>query len=234
MAVNFKFFFTTIYAIFSNPGPALGLVMKKKYWLPLLLFLIFILGLFFYLQFPIEMNQMTDSARISGQFSEEQISYLEGAPLFARLMTMVLKLLGLLFTLTMGAFFVYLFFGIAQTGGVFVNYFSLVTGASFIDILLPSILRIISYIVPMDVTGYFSLAFYIPGLDPSSYAALLFSNISLFSIWYAIAIAAGVANFSGKGYKQCLRISIYYFLFRILIQAAFTYILIKITTMPVM
>lgn len=229
MATKIITLFKDIIGIINSPGQVLGRLMREKNWVPVFILILAAAALFTYITFPIQIARLAESAEASGYLPEEQILYLQSNPSFTLLMTCALKMFGMFLGFVVAAFFVYLFFGIGGSEGYYVNFFSLVVNASIIDILIPEIIETVSILLNINLLIFFNAAIFLPTLKPEHFSHLLLTQVTLFSLWYMIALALGVAAFSKMNFKKCLFISILYFVFKSVIQASFAYLLFRIS-----
>ena len=184
MAVNFNRFFNDAVGVVKVRGNTLGKLMAEKKWVPVFLLLVTAVCLFTYITVPIQMAKMTENPQVTELLSEDQVAYFAGDSVFTRLMACVTAVFFMVLSLITGAFFVYLFFGIGGSGGVYANFFSLVVNASIIDILFPNLLNTFSLLM----NTHFFLMFTNPGLYfffffPGSFVYLILMRLVLFSIW---------------------------------------------------
>lgn len=234
MLDKFGRFGNDVVGIVTSPGATLGRSMKEKKWVPVFLLLVIAVCLFTYITIPVQMARMAENPQLVEMLSEEQMAFFVNDSMFARVMTCVTAIFFLVLSLIFAAFFVYLFFGIGGSEGVYANYFSLVVNASVIDVLLPGILGTISLLLNINFSIISNPGLFLFPIEPGSWSFLILSRMNVFAIWYLVAIAAGVSVFSKMSFKKSLVISVLYFLFKVLTGAAFAYLVIKIFKTPIM
>jgi len=235
MAANFNRFLSDVVGVVKVRGNTLGKLMTEKKWVPVFLLLVTAVCLFTYITVPMQIAKMTENPQVAEMLSEDQVAYFVNDSVFTRLMACVTAVFSLVLSLIIGAFFVYLFFGIGGAGGIYANYFSLVVNASIIDVLLPTILNAISLLFNTDLFSAIinpGLYFYPP--EPGSFAYLIIMRMDLFAAWYTLAIAVGVTLFSKMKIGKSLFISFLYYIFKIVVGAAFSYLFINTLRSPLM
>jgi hypothetical protein len=224
MLNKLRIFALDMLGVIRTPGTTLGKRMEEKRWLgPFLLLVIFVFILT-YLTYPIQMQKFSEAVKLTGYISEDQVSQYFNTSVFSRFMFSMFPAFLLSLNLVFGAFFIYLFYGIGGTEGIYVNYFSITAGASIIDILIPSLISIVSLL-----TGLQTSILEKPGLiflhgKTGSLLYLSISQLDIFAIWYIAAVALGIKVYSGISIKKSAAIGILYFLFKTVIQVAFGYI----------
>ena len=233
MTDNFNRFLRDAVGVLRFKGNPLGNLMKKKRWVPVFLLLVIAVCLYTYITAPMQLAKMAGDSPVTELLPEEQTAYFVNDSLFTRLMACITAAFSLTLSLIFGAFFVYLFFGIGGSKGVYANYFSLVVNASIIDVLLPTILNAISLLLNTDIFHLFiNPGLYLFPPAPGSFVYLLMMRMDLFAIWYTAAIAAGITLFSGMRFNKSMGISLLYFLFKLIVGTAFSYLLIKLAGAP--
>jgi hypothetical protein len=230
MPEKFKLSVNDIFGIIKTPGKTLGQVMKDVNWIPMFLLLILAVGIFSYIAFPAKMAKMIEDPHMAELMGQDRADYFVDTSPFARLMGSFITLFMLFLSIVFGAFFLYLFFGIGGSDGLYSNYFALVTHASLIDVFFPSLLSTISLLVGISLAPFGTPLLTIFSPTPNSFLALVFGSINVFAIWYHIVVAAGISVFSQLGFRKCILISFLYFFFKTSIGVASSYMLIKITS----
>lgn len=154
--------------------------------------------------------------------------FLKNNTILSRLMAGGMAAVGMFISISMGAFFVYLFFGIGGVDGTYSEFFSLVVNASVIDTLIPNVINTFFLLVWGSMAIFPNAALLVPGLEPNSFTFLALSRIEIFSIWYIVALSAGAAVFAGMKLRKTLFVGIIYFLFKAMIGVAFSYLAMQI------
>ena len=219
-----KQFIEDLKGIILTPGQTLGRLMKEKEWVPVFLLLVVLVALFTYMVFPTQMAKMAQNP----QFAEFMPEGGAQDSSFARVMGTFMSLFGLFLSVVFSAFFIWLFFGIGGSGGMYGNYFSLAVNASVIDILLTTLLGFLTLIIGINFSGIAAPFVLLFSPDPKSLAYIVLSRINIFAIWYLVAVAAGVSVFSKLSLKKCMIISGIYFIFKAGTAIAFSYLLSQI------
>lgn len=220
MGISTNFFLKDLKGIITKPGETLGKLMKEKKWVPTFLLILSSIFILTYISVPLQISKLSQYPQIP----EEYLGIYQNNPTLFKLMTAATAAFILFIKISVGAFFVYLFFGIGGSDGIYSNYFSLVVNTSIIDTLIPSIINMFSLLAGYSLLESINLAFLIPGLDPESLSYVALSHIELFSVWYIVAIAAGVAAFANMKFKKSLSIGILYFTFKASISIAFSHL----------
>lgn len=209
-------------------------MMDQKQWVGSFILILLVIGICSYITLPYEMAQSAeilrdskfadyleyDPADPSGPISSLRRAFLSSSTVFL-----------LAISLAVAAFFIYLFYGIGGAEGLYVNYFSLVVNASIIHTLLPGLLSALSMPLGLDIAATTNAAVFFPSLPGKSFLALLLSQLEFFSIWYIVVIAAGAAVFAKITFKKSLTIAVFYFCFRSLILALFSYLALQLSGM---
>jgi hypothetical protein len=216
--------------VFRSPGKTLGKRMEEKKWAPAFLLMFIAVLLFTYITYPIQMQRFSEHATLSGYISEDQVSHYFNTSALSRLMVSGFSGLMLFLSLVFGAFFVYLFYGIGGTDGIYANYFALVVNASLIDFLAPTILNFISLLTGANLNALTKPGLLFLTLKPGSIPFFIFERIDIFILFYVAAIAAGIGVFAKISFKRSLLISVLYFIFKTTIYVAFGYLWLRIFT----
>ena len=229
-----KSLYLDLKGIILTPGKTLGYLMEKKKWLAAFLLIFLLMSVFSYITLPAQMQQRAELIRNSelfDNFSDQQIASMSNCTGSKRLIGVFWSLFLLSLSLTIGAFFTYIFYGIGRAEGLYINYFTLVVNGSLIDIVIPLIIGSVSLILNLNLMNLVRLSTYLPSLAKTNFINLLASQIDLFSIWYIVAIAAGVSHFSKISFKKSLRIGFSYFILKSLVKIIFAYLSLKIIGM---
>ncbi|MEN8153925.1 MAG: hypothetical protein ABFR75_07860 [Acidobacteriota bacterium] len=223
-------YFSQLEGIITSPGPTLGGIMKSKNWVPVFIFILISILILSYVTLPYTMEQMSEVLKDSSlsEYMEEHNINLSNISFVQKLFMVVPELIFLFIIIGAGAFFTFLFFGIGGAEGIYINYFAIVTGASLIDIVFPKILESVSLIFNVKLFSLISPLILFPGSDPKSLTTILISRFDVFSIWYTIALALGIAHFSKISIKKSMTISVIYFLFKVIILSAFSFLAMNI------
>jgi len=225
----FNSFFKNIGGVIVSPGKTLGALMGTKKWLPVFLLILLSVALYTNVTLSFNMARVSENSWVSEYFPGEQLLDLqENVTLMRRFFVTAAVFLNITLSFIIGAFMVYLFFGVAGAGGFFINFFTLIVHASIIDTLLPLIKDAFSLLFHLNLSAITNLIILFPSLKPLSLNFWFVSQVDLFSIWYVAAIAVGVSVFAKMSLRKCLFISLFYFIFKSVVAALFSYLGIKI------
>jgi len=223
--------FSGLDGIIRTPGPSLGLLMESKRWVPYFVFVLITVLVLSFVTFPYAAEQMSEILQDSrlGEYFQDQNFDIRHLSFGQKLFVLIPELFSIFMVIGIGAFFTYLFFGIGGGEGVYINYFSLAAGASLIDIVFPKMIEAISLIFSVKLLGFFSPALFFSGGNAKSFLHIFVSRFDIFSVWYTIAIALGIAYFSKLDKKKSLIISFLYLIFKALVISGFTFFFLSIT-----
>ncbi len=218
-------FFASLDGILRTPGQALGSLMSSKKWVPYLIFIMLTVLILSFATFPYMADQMSEVMKDSkfADYFEGQNFDFRNFSFGQKIFVLLPEQISLFVIIGVGAFFTYLFFGIGGAEGQYINYFSIVVGASLIDVVFPKMVETISLIFNVKLAGLLSPAFLISGADQKSFLSILFSRFDIFSVWYTIAIALGIAYFSKLSKKKSIYISFIYLIFKALVISGFSF-----------
>jgi hypothetical protein len=229
MSDKWNVFGNDVVGVIKTPGATLGRLTEEKNWVPVFLLLVVIVAIFTYIVFPMQMAKMAEDPKFAEIMGEEQAAYFVDQSTTSRMMGVFLSLFGMFLSIVFGAFFLYLFYGIGGSDGLYGNYFSLVTNASIIDVLFPTILNGVSMLTSLNIASVATPFLLFLSPDPQSIDFLALSRLNVFSIWYIVAVAAAMSVFSRMSFKKSIFIAVLYFIFKAVVGIASSYVLIKIT-----
>lgn len=218
--------FAGLDGIIRTPGNTLGNLMESKKWVPYFILILLTVMILSFVTFPYaadQMSEMLQDSNLADYFQDQDFDF-HSLSFGQKMFVLIPELIFIFLVIGIGAFFTYLFFGIGGAEGLYINYFALVTGASLIDIVFPKMIETISLIFNVKLLGFLSPAVFIPGADAKSFIHILISRFDVFSIWYAIAIALGIAYFAKMDKKKALIVSFVYLLFKALVIAGFSFL----------
>lgn len=175
-------------------------------------------------------QELLKESQISEYLSEDELVDFQNMTGSRRIMVSLWGTFITFLVLVVAAFFIYLFYGIGGTEGVYANYFTIVVNASIIDTVFPLLLGIISILSGIGIAAFSNLANLL-ALAPNTMAYLIVSQIDIFNIWYLIAVALGIAVFSKISQKKSLFIAGIYFIFTTVLKILFSYLSVKILGM---
>ncbi|MCP5050103.1 MAG: hypothetical protein GY940_23260 [bacterium] len=230
MTDKLNVFLNNLNGIIKTPGETLGRLMEDKNWVPVFLLLMLTVGLLFFLIIaPVQMQKMAEDPQFAELMGDDRAGGLINQSTFSRVLGTFMALFGLFLSLVVGAFFVYLFFGIGGSKGGYGNYFALVTNASVIDILFTYVLMALSIVINFNISGLATPLTLVLAPEPTSMAYLVLARFNILAVWYLVAIAAGISVFTGMKFKKALMISVFYFLFKAVIGVSFSYLALKVS-----
>jgi len=225
-------FLENIKGIIVTPGQTLGELMDKKQWVTSFILIIIAILILTYISAPFDIakgSELIKNSSFAEHFSEDQIENFGHISSLNRIMASIWASFISILVLIVASFFIYLFYGIGKAEGLYINYFSLVTNASIIDMLIPKLIRTSSLLfLNTNIAAYSNLSILFPAHTSYSLSLLVFSQIDIFSIWYLIAIATGIAVFSKMSFKKSIFIAILYFLFKSITKILFSYMFIRV------
>ncbi len=218
-------------AVFTAPGPALARLRAQRAWPAALLLLVLATALFSFMTFPIQkadQAEMIRESRLAEQFTLDQLESMSRVTPGQRYFSMFWSGLVLTLVLVFGTFFVYLFYKVAGTEGLYSDYFTLFANASLIDVLAGGAVRTLLTLLKGSTQVSTSLALLAPGLEKSSMTYLVLSQFDFFSLWFMFALAVGIAAGLGLSEKKSLVIMAFYFAFKASIVVLFSYLSLRL------
>jgi len=223
-------FFQRFQGIFLSPQPTLKGISEKPVWVDALIFLLVFIGLFSFLTAPYlqkdSLQIMKGNIKMQERLGEENfnrmIERLENpSQSMVILQTFgiipISFLVGLLFSsliiLAMGRF--------TSTEGKYVQVFSVLLQANFIDKILGNALRLILIITRKSVmqttTG---LALFFPRLEVTSSAYIVLTQLDFFQLWLFGILGFGFSHIFKIELKKALVISYAFWLLKSLLYIA--------------
>jgi hypothetical protein len=217
-------FWKDMTGIILNPGKTLGKLMKEKKWIPAFLLLAITSIIFTYVSTPLQIESLSQEQ----QLSETQITLMQEKVQLVSFLASMGSVFMVFLSICMGAFFIYLFFGIGGSEGFYSNYFSLTVNASILDVLFPNFILTLSLISQIPISKFTNLAILLGYPDSTDLINLALIRIGIFELWYIVAISAGIARFSRLSIKKCLFIGIIYFIFKTAVSVPIQYLFTNI------
>ena len=224
-------FYRNLVDVIRSPGKAIGRTMEKKKWVAIFLLILAVSSIATYVTYPVtkaEQAKLLRNSEFAARMSEEQLESLDK-------FTPAQRLAGALFpfpitalTIVIAAFFVYLFFKIGGAEGGYMNFFSGVVHASVIDMVLAGIVKSVLILSQKSILVSTSLSLLLPAAGFRSFRYLLLSQFDLFSIWYLVALALGVAQFAKISVRKSFGITAGYFLFKGIVVVTFSYFTMRL------
>lgn len=217
--------------VFLHPSITIKATMEKKNWLIPMILLLILSSTLSYFTFPVmkvEQAKLLRESPLADRLSEEQLANMENYTSFQRFSSLFWSGLTLVITLLLGTAFLYLFYKIPGCEGMFANYFSAFTVASFIDLGLGGLVKSFIILTKHDILASTSLTLLFPHMNIRSFTYVLLSQIDFFPIWFLIALALGIAAYAKISTRKSLTIAFSYFLFKILVISSFSYMTMKL------
>lgn len=223
-------FFQRLQGIFFSPQPTLKGISEKPVWVDALIVLLVLIGLFSFLTAPYlqkdSLQIMKGNIRMQERLGEENfnrmIERLENpSQSMVILQTFgiipISFLVGLLFSsliiLVMGRF--------TSTEGKYVQVFSVLLHANFIDKILGNALRLILIFTRKSVMQTTtSLALFFPRLEVTSSAYLVLTQLDFFQLWLFGILGFGLSHVFKIELKKALVISYTFWLLKSLLYIA--------------
>ncbi len=206
-------YFVDLKDIFSKPGVTLARLMEIREYRAAIVAVFLSVVLLSYLSLP---EAMARASRMTGDGGTQipiNFTFVALAAMFA-----------VFISLSIGAFMVYLFYGAAGVKGEYGNFFALVVNASLIDTAVPNVVMALSVVMDTNITKFAGLAGYFGGLEVKSLAYLALMQLNVFTVWYIVVVAAGVAVFARLSFKKSMMIGIFYFGFKTVVVVLFKYL----------
>ncbi len=223
-------FFQRLQGVFFSPQPTLKGISEKPVWIDALIVLLVLIGLFSFLTAPYlqkdSLQIMKGNIRMQERLGEENynrmIERLENpSQSMVILQTFVIIpvsfLVGLLFSsliiLVMGRF--------TSTEGKYVQVFSVLLHANFVDKILGNALRLILVFTRKSVMQTTtSLALFFPRLEVTSSAYLVLTQFDFFQLWLFGLLGFGLSQVLKIELKKALVISYAFWLLKSLLYIA--------------
>jgi hypothetical protein len=223
-------FFQRLQGIFFSSQPTLKGISEKPVWVDALIVLLVLIGLFSFLTAPYlqkdSLQIMKGNIRMQERLGEENfnrmIERLENpSQSMVILQTFgiipISFLVGLLFSsliiLVMGRF--------TSTEGKYVQVFSVLLHANFIDKILGNALRLILIFTRKSVMQTTtSLALFFPRLEVTSTAYLVLTQLDFFQLWLFGILGFGLSHVFKVELKKALVISYTFWLLKSLLYVA--------------
>ena len=230
-------FFQRLQGIFFSSQPTLKGISEKPVWVDALIVLLVLIGLFSFLTAPYlqkdSLQIMKGNIRMQERLGEENFNrMIERLENPSQSMVIIQTfgiipisfLVGLLFSsliiLVMGRF--------ASTEGKYVQVFSVLLHANFIDKILGNALRLILIFTRKSVMQTTtSLALFFPRLEVASSAYLVLTQLDFFQLWLFGILGFGLSQVLKIELKKALVISYTFWLLKSLLYIALGLIRIR-------
>lgn len=223
-------FFQRFQGVFFNPQLTLKGISEKPVWIDALILLLILIGLFSFLTAPYlqkdSLQIMKGNIKMQERLGEENfnrmIERLENPSqpmvvLQSFIIIPISFLVGLLFSsliiLVMGRF--------TSTEGKYIQVFSALLHANFIDKFLGNALRLILIVMRKSVMQTTtSLALFFPRLEVTSSSYLILTQIDFFQLWLFGIFGFGLSHIFKIELKKALVISYLFWLLKSLLYIA--------------
>ncbi|HDP94256.1 MAG TPA: hypothetical protein ENN40_02720 [Candidatus Aminicenantes bacterium] len=207
--------FTSITGVFNSPGSTLAEAARKRRFTAAMLILLLVAAACTWISAPLQMER---SRVILEQSSLSR--YLEGETVhltahgWQRMAFALWSALMSLLAVVIVAFLLYLFYGVAGVDGNYIHFFSLTLNAALIGTVVPRILLTMGMTQGWPVYNWIS---------PGNWAQLagmrgplvsILGQMDLFTLWFIIAVALGVATWSGISRRRSFGVALGYLVFK--------------------
>jgi hypothetical protein len=219
-------FINDLTGVVSSPAATIARAMEAKRWKAALAAILLVTAIVTFITFPItktEQAKMIRDSEMADKLSDEQLAGLENFTPFQRVSGSVYAMFFSALALLLAAFFVYLFFKVGGAEGLYVNYFSAVAQASFLDMILGGALKGLLVLLKKTMMVQTGLTLFFPGLDFRSLPYIVLSQFDFFSLWYLAALSLGIAVYARISPKKSMTIAALYFLFKSLVLVSLSY-----------
>jgi hypothetical protein len=206
-------FFARFVGTFLDPSKAFRSLAERPVWVDALVIILILIAIYSYITFPVAQKdslRMTEdnAARLKEKWGEEGYNRLLGRmtngnrALASLLITPLTYLIGFLFS----ALIILGIGRLAATQGNYLQVFSLLVHANFVDKFLGNALRLFLVTTRQSVfqtsTG---LAVFFPGLEATSTAYAVLSQVDFFQLWMFGILGIGLASaFKVSGRKALI------------------------------
>lgn len=230
-------FFQRFQGIFFNPQPTLKGISEKPVWVDALILLLIFIGLFSFITAPYlqqdSLQVMKNNIKMQERLGEDNFNrMIERLENPSQAMVIIQSfiiipisfLIGLLFSsliiLLMGRF--------TSTEGKYIQVFSVLLYANFIDKILGNALRLVLIFTRKSVMQTTtSLALLFPRLEITSLSYLILSQIDFFQLWLFGILGLGLSHIFKIELKKALVISYVFWFLKSLLYIAFGIIRIR-------
>lgn len=215
--------------VFVNPKETLTALSKKPYWLDALLIVLIAFTLFSYLAAPYQRQDSIkiweDSTKLKERMGEEayamRIEQIKNPSQLQKILGIILAPIGLTIGLLISSLVIFFMGRIGSVEGKYVQVFSALVHANFIDKLLGNALRIFLIFGKKSVMQTTtSLAILFPTLDYTSKAYIILSQFDFFQLWLFGILGFGLSSIFKISLKRALFISYGFWLIKSLLNIA--------------
>ena len=220
--------------IIASPGITLAKLMEKKVWVLSFILILVATFVFTFVTYPInkvEQAKLIRNSEIADRLPEEQLANLDKFTPVQRVTSSFFQMVFIALALVIGAFFVYLFFKVANATGTYGHFFCGVVNASIIDVGLGGLLKSLLVLQKKSIFVSTSLTLLTPGSDFRSLGFQILSQFDFFSLWFLAALALGIAGFEKMPVKKSIFVTVLYFLFKSTVIVAISYFSMRLIKM---
>jgi len=222
--------FNRFQGIFFNPQITLKAISEKPVWVDTLIILLIALVLFSYFTIPyaqkdrleVEKNSIRLRERLGEERYNQRIEFLENPP---KAVTYIISFVVTPFTYLIGfliSSLIILMMGrLTSTEGKYIQVFSAVLHANFVDKILGNAVRLILILTRKSVMQTTtSLALLFPGMETTSSGYRVLSQVDFFQLWLFGILGYGLSHIFKIELKQALIVSYSFWLLKSLLFIA--------------
>ncbi len=208
----------TSHNVFTRPGSTLSSAMTHKRFMGAMIILLVVVSVCTWLTVPMQMERsriMLEQSPLSEYMEGESVDLTATGwqrPLIA-LWASLMSLLAVVIV----AFMLYLFYGIGGVEGRYIHFFSLTINAALIGTVLPRILNSLGVLLGIPFQSWSGPGGWLRLGGWDGPVAHILGQMDIFTIWFVVAVALGVSEWSGMGKRRCLSIALGYLLFKSLV-----------------
>ncbi|MBN2244695.1 MAG: YIP1 family protein [Candidatus Aminicenantes bacterium] len=221
--------FSRLQGVFFNPKETFNFLSKKPYWLDALIIVLIAFTLFSYLAAPYQRQDSIqvweNSTKLRETLGEEayleRIEQIKNPSQLQKVLGIVLAPLGLSIGLLISSLILLLMGRIGSLEGKYVQVFSALVHANFLDKILGNAIRIFLIFSKKSVMQTTtSLAILFPNLDYTSNTYIVLSQFDLFQLWLFGILAFGLSAIFKISLKRAMIISYGFWLLKSLLNIA--------------
>lgn len=219
--------------VFFNPKQTFTALSKKPYWLDALLIILIAFTIFSYLAAPYHRQDSIriweDSTKLKERMGEEaykeRIEQIKNPSQLQNILGIVLAPIGLTIGLLISSLVIFFMGRIGSLEGKYIQVFSALVHANFIDKLLGNALRTVLIFGKKSVMQTTtSLAVFFPTLDYTSQAYIILSQFDFFQLWLFGILGFGLSAIFKISLKRALFLSYGFWLIKSLLNIAMWWI----------
>ena len=209
-------FFNRFQGIFFNPQQTFKALADKPVWLDALIIILIATAIFFYITGPYmqqdSIKAFENDIERKNQMGEEaynqRLEFYKNPPkIMAILQPLVFVPIGQAIGLLLSSLIILIIGRLTSTEGKYVQVFSAITHANFINIFGMAVMLIIVLTQKTFVGATASLAIFFPKLEATSLAFNVLKQFDFFQLWVFGILGFGVAAIFKIGLKKALFVS---------------------------